>query len=360
MSETKREYAANYRKPPVHTRFKKGQSGNPRGRPAKNLAALLAAALNEKVTVTENGKRRQVTKREAVIAQLVNKSASAELRAPKMLIDMLRDIEKRAEPAMAEKNPFSPTDKEVVQQLTAWFWAAYLMATHSNGISALQLQRQLAFGSYKTAWLICAKLRCSMLAPGRSPLAGLVEVDETEIVCRSKNDPVTGGGGRSHQGKMLVVGAVEVEDGGLGPGRIRLSQVPDYSAASLHAFLAANLGPGATAKTDGWSGYPGAAGITHDPHVVGKMAAHIVLPWVHRIFSNLKVWALGVYHGLRRKHLQSYLDEFVFRFNRLRTRHAAFRSLLGIAAAQPPRPYKMLISPESRRCCARVHATPFW
>jgi hypothetical protein len=119
MSETKREYAANYRKPPVHTRFKKGQSGNPRGRPAKNLPALLAAALNEKVTVTENGKRRQVTKREAVIAQLVNKSASAELRATKMLIDMLRDIERRAEPAMAEKNPFSPTDKEVVQQLIA-------------------------------------------------------------------------------------------------------------------------------------------------------------------------------------------------------------------------------------------------
>src|SRR5438477_2938608 len=129
--------------------------------------------------------------------------------------------------------------------LTAWFWAAYLMATHSNGISALQLQRQLAFGSYKTAWLICAKLRCSMLAPGRSPLAGLVEVDETQIACRSKNDPVTGGGGRSHQGKMLVVGAVEVEDGGLGPGRIRLSQIADYSAASLHAFLAANVAPGA-------------------------------------------------------------------------------------------------------------------
>ena len=118
-----------------------------------------------------------------------------------------------------------------------------------------------------------------------------------------QRDPVTGGGGRSHQGKMLVVGAVEVEAGGLGPGRIRLSQVADYSAASLHAFLAANLGPGATAKTDGWSGYPGAAGVIHHPHVVGKMAAHIVLPWVHRIFSNLKVWALGVYHGLRRKHL---------------------------------------------------------
>src|SRR5215469_2140867 len=119
MPETKRDYAANYRKPPEHTRFKKGQSGNPRGRPAKNLPALLAAALNEKVTVTENGKRRQVTKREAVTAQLVNKSASAELRATKMLIDMLRDIEKRADPAPAEENPFGPTDKEVVQQLIA-------------------------------------------------------------------------------------------------------------------------------------------------------------------------------------------------------------------------------------------------
>ena len=119
MPVTKRQYAANYRKPPVHSRFQKGQSGNPRGRPAKNLPALLAAALNEKVTVTENGKRRQVTKREAVIAQLVNKSAAAELRATKMLIDMLRDIEKRAEPAIAEKNPFSSTDKEVVQQLIA-------------------------------------------------------------------------------------------------------------------------------------------------------------------------------------------------------------------------------------------------
>jgi len=119
MSETERQYAADYRKPPLHTRFKKGQSGNPHGRPKKNLAALLAAALNEKVTATVDGKRKQVTKREAVITQLVNKSASAELRATKMLIEMMRDIEKKADPAPAEKSPFSPTDKEVVQQLIA-------------------------------------------------------------------------------------------------------------------------------------------------------------------------------------------------------------------------------------------------
>ena len=88
-----------------------------------------------------------------------------------------------------------------------------------------------------------------------------------------------------------------------------------------------------------------ALGVTHDSHVVGPMAAHIVLPWAHRLFANLKRWALGVYHGLRRKHLQSYLDEFAFRFNRRRTRHAAFRSLLGIAVAVKPVTYNMLIKP---------------
>jgi hypothetical protein len=91
---------------------------------------------------------------------------------------------------------------------------------------------------------------------------------------------------------MLIVGAVEVQDGGAGPGRIRLNQASDYSADSLHPFIAGNLAPGAIARTDGWSAYPGAPSVKRDPHVVGKMAAHIVLPWVHRIFSNLKVWAL--------------------------------------------------------------------
>ena len=94
--------------------------------------------------------------------------------------------------------------------LTIWFWAAYLMATHSNGVSALQLQRQLGLGSYKSAWLLCAKLRRAMVAPSRALLAGIAEVDETEIPLRAKDDPITGGGGRSSQSKMLVAGAVEV------------------------------------------------------------------------------------------------------------------------------------------------------
>ena len=229
--------------------------------------------------------------------------------------------------------------------LTVWFWAAYLMATHSNGIAALQLRAQLGLGSYKSAWLLCAKLRRAMVAPGRGPLSGRVEVDETAIPLRRKDDPPAGGHGRSHQGKMLVAGAVEVHDSG--PGRVRLAAIQDASAESLHAFVGANVEAGATARTDGWSAYPGAPGVTHEPHVIGPMAAHVVLPWTHRVFANLKRWALGVYHGLRRKHLQSYLDEFAFRFNRRHTRHAAFRSLLGIAVAKMPTTYNMLIKPEA-------------
>src|SRR5207302_10412432 len=94
--------------------------------------------------------------------------------------------------------------------LNTWFWAAYLMATHSNGISALQLQRQLSLGSYKSAWLLCAKLRRSMLVRGRTPLAGLVEVDEIELPGRNQNDPLIGVLGLRRQGKIRVVGAVVV------------------------------------------------------------------------------------------------------------------------------------------------------
>ena len=95
--------------------------------------------------------------------------------------------------------------------LTVWFWAAYLMATHSNGISALQLQKQLGIGSYRSAWLLAHKLRASMVDPERNPLSGLAEIDEASLPFRTKDDPPSGGQGRSHDGKMLIVGAIELE-----------------------------------------------------------------------------------------------------------------------------------------------------
>jgi hypothetical protein len=120
MSETERQYAAAYRKPPLHTRFKKGQSGNPRGPRPKNLPALLIEALDEPVTATIDGEQRQITKREAVVTQLVNKSAAADLRAIKMLIDMLKDAEKKAGVAPPPSPaPFAPADEEVMATFTA-------------------------------------------------------------------------------------------------------------------------------------------------------------------------------------------------------------------------------------------------
>ncbi len=229
--------------------------------------------------------------------------------------------------------------------LKLWFLAAWLVATHKNGMSARQLWLQLGLGSYKTAWLLLRELRRAMVDPEREPLAGLVEVDETSLSFRTKDDPVTAKPGRSHEGRLLIAGAVEIV--GKGPGRVRLTVIGDYSAATLNAFVAGNVAAGSTVVSDGWSGYATLTDVKHDPRVIGDAPAHLVLPWIHRVFANAKRWALGVYHGLRRQHLQTYLDEFVFRFNRRRNPAAAFERLLGLSLTLQPATYRMLISSDA-------------
>lgn len=219
--------------------------------------------------------------------------------------------------------------------LRTWLFAAHIVTSHSNGISALQLQAQLGLGSYKSAWLLLQKLRRAMVDPDRSMLEGVVEVDETAIPLRSKDDPPAGGQGRSPQGKMLVAGAVELSPEGQ-PRRLRLAPIADFSAATLEPFVAGVAAPGAHIVTDGWSGYAGLPAHRHDARVIGSMAAHVVLKWTHRVFSNLKRWGLGVYHGLRRQHLRRYLNEFVFRWNRRRHTASAFDTLLGLGARLAP------------------------
>jgi Family of unknown function (DUF5681) len=119
--EMQRDYEVGYGKPPRHTRFAKGQSGNPQGRPAgaKNFTTLLSEALNETVIVTENGRRRKVSKRQAIVTQLVNRSATADLRAIKLLLDVVREIEGPTEPASPETSKFSEPDEKVLEQLRA-------------------------------------------------------------------------------------------------------------------------------------------------------------------------------------------------------------------------------------------------
>jgi Zn ribbon nucleic-acid-binding protein len=226
--------------------------------------------------------------------------------------------------------------------LLTWFMAIYAVASHSNGISALQLQAQLGLGSYKTAWLMLQKLRRAMVDPDRSLLEDLVEVDESDIPYRTKSDPIAGGQGRSAVGKLHFIGAIELSPEGL-PRRIRLAPLADFSAISIGAFVAGAVEAGATVLSDGFSAYKSLKGYNHLPKVVGKMAAHVVLPWIHRVFANFKRWALGTYHGVRATHLRRYLEEFVFRWNRRRHMKSSFDTLLGIAAGLPHAGYREFV-----------------
>src|SRR6202049_3959804 len=253
--------------------------------------------------------------------------------------------------------------------LTTWFWAAHLMTTHSNGMSALQLQDQLGV-TYKTAWLLTQKLRRSMVDPDREPLEGVVEIDQAEIPFRAGDSFFDPG----NAGKILIAGAVEVIDRDTNEakprrkgakyldtrsGRVRLAMIADNSAASIEAFVRANVKCGTTLLTDGHASYPGLTDYRHDPRVVGKMAGHVLLPWIHRVFSLVKRWGLGTYHGLRRRHLDTYLNEFVFRYNRRFYRHASFETILGIAAHHDPASYWDIIGRANpRKRTSALRRTP--
>ena len=222
--------------------------------------------------------------------------------------------------------------------LRTWFLAAWLMATHANGISARQLWKQLGLGSYKSAWLLVRKLRRAMVDPEREPLAGLVEVDETE--------PALSRRGRAGPARPVARRQAARRRRGRDPGRAG----PDPARGDrrllgrgARRLRRRPVAAGSTVVSDGWAGYRRLKDVKHDPKVVGDAPAHLVLPWVHRVFANAKRWALGVYHGLRPKHLQAYLDEFVFRFNRRRTPHAAFDRLLGLSLTLEPATYQMLV-----------------
>jgi transposase-like protein len=161
-------------------------------------------------------------------------------------------------------------------------------------------------------------------------------------------------GGRQLLEKALIVGAVEVR--GKAAGRVRLQVVPDASGRSLMGFVKRTTAPGTTILTDGWPAYAPLAdlGYRHRPRTQGtpERAAKL-LPHIHRVFGNLKTWLGGTHHGVGHDHLQAYLDEFAFRFNRRRTPMAAFQTLLGLASgAHGPTTYDRLYRSESTRAAA--------
>lgn len=214
--------------------------------------------------------------------------------------------------------------------LIVWFHAAYLVTTHTPGLSALQFQRQIGLSSYQTAFTMLHKLRSAMVKEGRGKLNGVVEVDETYV---GGEEP--GKRGRGAGGKVIVAGAVDLR--GKYANRIRLKAIANVSGATLIDFIESNVELGSTVKTDDWKAYSGVskAGYQH--------AVLEALPHIHRVFSNLKTWLLGTHHGaVREQHLQAYLNEFTFRFNRRKTPMAAFQTVLGLTSQRLGPTYKGL------------------
>lgn len=226
--------------------------------------------------------------------------------------------------------------------LRLWFRAMFLMATQKLGLSAKNFQALMGLRSYQTAWTMLHKLRRATVNPGRDMLCGKVEVDDAYV--GGKEEDVVG---RQVETKTPVVVAVEVL--GKASGRLRLRALQDVSAKSLLPFVRETVEPGSTVHTDGWSGYEGLAKAGYKHRVRKASTAKDpskVLQLAHRAISNLKTWLLGTHHGVSPKHLQPYMDEFVFRFNRRRTPMAAFQTLLGIGSRVPTVTYKMLCASE--------------
>ena len=251
--------------------------------------------------------------------------------------------------------------------LSTWFWGAYLVTTQTPGQSALQFQRQLGLSRYETAFQILHKLRAGMVRPERDTIGGenTVEVDECFVGGRTRGE------GRGVHNMATVVGAVEVrtrkdaeqrkakhqqEHAGGVPlkklvyaGRLRLRVVPDRGAHGLTHFIKENVTTGSTVRTDAWPSYDQlpTLGFLHDRLCMAgdpeKAEGH--LPMIHLVFSNLKTWILGTHHGcIGQHHLQAYLNEYVYRFNRRFYPMTAFNSVLGLAANSTSPTYAQLYS----------------
>jgi transposase-like protein len=233
--------------------------------------------------------------------------------------------------------------------LAKWFLAIYLVTSSKGGIAATELQRQMGFGSYQTAWTWLHKIRKAMVRPDRKPLAERVEADETYVGGAKPGRP-----GRGAAGKALVAGAVETGRGkarGRRLGRLRLTVVPDASARSLEGFLAANVAKPAAVATDGWSGYRGLPGQGYDHEPINLSCswggAALRMPAIHLVFSLAKRWLLGTHHGaVGKKHLPAYLDEHVFRFNRRTAKRIShgFARLIEQAVQIKPSTYRDIVS----------------
>lgn len=233
--------------------------------------------------------------------------------------------------------------------LRVWLAAAWYVTNQKLGVSALGLKRVLGLGSYETAWTMLHRFRRAMVRPERELLKGEVEVDETYLAISDRNEPVSSEGRKSKTNKILVAIAVEILQP-KGFGRIRLRRIDNDSDACVVPFVQDNIAPGARVRTDGSAAYRALSklGFEHTRQVMlrAESPAHVTMPGVHRVASLVKRWILGTHHGsVQPGHLDAYLDEFVFRFNRRTStsRGMLFYRLMQQAVATGPVTYQSVI-----------------
>ena len=232
--------------------------------------------------------------------------------------------------------------------LRVWFAAAWYITNQKQGVSALGLQRVLGLNSYQTAWAMLHRFRRAMVRPDRDLLCGTVEVDETFLALSRKataKPKRASPKAHNHNHLVAVAVAIEIHDP-KGFGRIRLRRIPGPTIEALVPFVRENIAPGSTVRTDGSAIYASLKdiGFKHDPHVMlgSKVPAHEPLPGVHRIAALLKRWLLGTHQGaVDPRHVDYYLDEFTFRFNRRtsRSRGLLFYRLIKQSVLAAPATY---------------------
>lgn len=228
--------------------------------------------------------------------------------------------------------------------LTTIFRAMWWIVAQRNGVSAKGLQMILGIGSYETAWTWLHKFRRIMVISAREKLSGEIEVDETLVGAKK-----SGKRGRGAEGKTLVIIASEVKE--YGAGRVRLAIIPDASRKSINLFIHENISKSSTIITDGWKGYVDLKkmGYVHKISEESVLSnSEEILPHVHRAAALLKRWLLGTHHSyVTMNHLQYYLDEFVFRYNRRKSksRGLLFYTLLKQAILNNPIEYNEIVKP---------------
>jgi transposase-like protein len=238
--------------------------------------------------------------------------------------------------------------------LRVWLAAAWYLTNQKQGVSALGLQRVLGLGSYQTAWTMLHRFRHAMVRPGREQLKGLVEVDETYLAISDRQSPISAEGRKSSTTKILMAIAVEILQP-KGFGRIRLRRLPKDSAAYVVPFVQEVIEPGAQVHTDGSAAYRSLSelGYAHQRTVMlgSEVPAHVSMAGVHRVAALVQRWILGTHHGsVQPEHLDAYLDEFVFRFNRRTStsRGMLFYRLLQQAVLTQPLTYAQVAGKPKR------------